>query len=161
MFLRKTAPQKGCISLGLEHDPSPSRRQEHVETLFSRNWPNQMETIPFLAPKIRKLAKFRTLGAKNYIFAPMAPTLINVMVSLIFWDRFSSFSVFWAKFHYFGVKITFGAKKPQSRPKRPESCSRDFHFWTREKLEGFFASEECKIWSFFALSAQIAIGLSF
>ena len=106
------------------------------------------------APKIGKWIKFLTLGAKIDIFAPMAPTPINVMVSLLFWDHFYSFSDFGANFHYFGVKITFRSKKPQSRPKRPESVSWNFHFRTRKKLEGFFATEECKFWSFFALSAR-------
>ena len=86
----------------------------------------------------------RASGTENGIFAPMAPTLINVMVSLVFWDRFSSFSDSGREFHYFYVKITFRTQKPQSRPKLLESCSRNFHFWTRKKLEGFFLSNQAK-----------------
>ena len=101
MLLRKMAPQKGCISLGLEHDLSPSRRQEHMDNSFFAKFTQLNGNNPILASKIGKLVKFRTLGAKNDIFAPMAPTLINVTVSLAFWDRFYSFSDFGANFIIF------------------------------------------------------------
>ena len=153
MFLRKKHLKKAYLFLGLEHDPSPFRRQEHIGNVIFRILLQKVEIIPFWLPN-RKIIKISHFWSKNDISAPMAPTLINVMVFLVFWDTFSSFSDFGGKFLNLSAKITFCAKKSQSRPKLLESCSWIFHFWTRKNLEGFFASEECKIWSFFALSAQ-------
>ena len=91
----------------------------------------------------------------------MAPTLINVTVSLVFWDPFSSFSDFWSKFHPFGAKTTFEQGNAKSRPTLLESCSRNYPLWTRNNLAGFFATEECKFWSFFAHSGRFCFELAF
>ncbi len=91
----------------------------------------------------------------------MAPTLINVTVFLVFWDPFSSFPHFGGNFLNLSAKITFCAQKSQSRPKLLESCSWIFHFWTRENLEGFFASEECKFWSFLHFPPRMKVNLCF
>ena len=98
-FLKIRLVTKKCTSKGMHFlgararsEPfSPSRTPG--KSLFAKlaqlNGNNSI-----LGPKIGKLAKFLTLGAKNDIFAPMAPTLINVMVSLVFWDRFYLFPDF-------------------------------------------------------------------
>jgi hypothetical protein len=153
MFLRKKASEKGIPFPGARARSEPfsssrAHRKCNLPDFAPKSGNNSIS-----APKSQNYQKSH-FWSKNDISAPMAPTLINVMVFLVFWDPFSSFSDFGGKFHHFSAKITFCAKKSQSRPRLLESCSRNLHFWTRKNLEGFFATEECKIWSFFALSAR-------
>ena len=101
-FYEKKHLKKAYLSLGLEHDPSPFRRQEHMENVIFRILLHKVERNPFWLPK-RKIIEISHFWSKNNIFAPMAPTLINVTVSLVFWDQFSSFSDFWMHFHHFGA----------------------------------------------------------
>ena len=134
--------KKAYLSLGLEHDPSPFRRQEHLKCNYPDFAPKSVKKT-ISGSKIAQCSKFLTVGAENDIVAPMAPTPINVTVSLVFWVPFTSFSEFWGKLNHFSAKSLF-AQKSQSRPKLLESCSRHSHFWTRKSLEGLFATEECK-----------------
>ena len=85
--------KKAYLSLGLEHDPSPFRRQEHMENVICRILLQKVERIPFWLPN-RKIVKIPHFWSKNDIFAPMAPTLINVTVFLVFWDPFPYFRIF-------------------------------------------------------------------
>ncbi len=143
MFLRKRASEKGIPFPGARARSEPfSSSRAHGKCIF-RILLQKVEMIPFWLPN-RKIIKIPHFWSKNDISAPMAPTLINVTVFLVFWDPFSSFSDSWGKFHHFSAKSLF-AQKSQSRPRLLESCSRNFHFWTRKKLEGVFATEECKI----------------
>ncbi len=114
-FFEKRHLKKAYLFLGLEHDPSPFRRQEHMGNVSFRIWLQKVEIIPFWLPN-REIIKIPNFWGKNDISAPMAPTLINVMVSLVFWDPFSSFSDLWGKFHHFSAKITFCAKKHKVAP---------------------------------------------
>jgi hypothetical protein len=107
--------KKAYLFLGLEHDPSPFRRQEHMENVIFRILLQKVEIIPFWLPN-RKIIKIPHFWSKNDISAPMAPTLINVTVFLVFWDPFSSFSDLWGKFHHFSAKSLFAQKKHKVAP---------------------------------------------
>ena len=96
MFLRKKSSKNAYLFLRLEHDPSPFCRQGHIGNVFFRILFQKVEIIPFWLPN-RKIIKIPHFWSKNDISAPMAPTLINVTVSLVFWDSFSSFSDFGGK----------------------------------------------------------------
>ena len=106
----KKASKKGIPFPGARARSEPfSSSRAHGKCIF-RILLQKMEMNPFWLPN-RKIIKIPHFWSKNDISAPMAPTLINVMVFLVFWDPFSSFSDLWGKFHPFSAKITFGAQK--------------------------------------------------
>ena len=135
--LRKTAPQTGIPFPGARARSEPfSSSRAHRECNFPDFAP-KMEIIQCWLPN-RKISKIPHFWSKNYIFAPMAPTLINVLASLAFWDQFSSsgdsggggISLFLCEDHF-------------SRPKHnvaPSSLQvvRGVFILGSEKPEGFF-----------------------
>ncbi len=114
-FYEKKHLKKAYLFLGLEHDPSPFRRQEHMENIISRILLQKAEGMRFWLPN-RKIIKIPHFWSKHNIFAPMAPTLINVTVFLVFWDPFSSFSDFGGKSHHFSAKSLLAPKNHKVAP---------------------------------------------
>ncbi len=69
MFFRKNDLKKAYLSLGLEHDPSPFRRQEHMENVIFRILLQKVEIIPFWLPN-RKIIKIPHFWSKKWHFRP-------------------------------------------------------------------------------------------
>jgi len=68
-FYEKKHLKKAYLFLGLEHDPSPFRRQEHMGNVIFRILLQKVEIIPFWLPN-RRIIKFPNFWSKRWHFRP-------------------------------------------------------------------------------------------